>query len=127
MRSNPRATRRTAIANDLLTGSALPPAPAAPPPKSIVKLARATLEHYAGRYRAKDGIVQVLDTRGYLLVAYEAGMPSLEFTASSEREFFYFPGNDDLTFETEATDAITGMRIYPDGKAAGKYELAAKE
>jgi hypothetical protein len=54
-------------------------------------------------------------------------MPPLEFTASSEREFFYFPGNDDLTFETEATDAITGMRIYPDGKAAGKYELAAKE
>lgn len=107
--------------------SALPPAPAAPPPKPVVKLARTTLERYAGRYRAKDGVVQVLDRRGYLLVAYEAGMPPLEFVASRERQFFYAPGNDDLTFERDGTGVITDMRIYPDGKAAGKYEFAARE
>jgi len=119
--------RPTAIANYLLTGSALQPAPVAPPPKPVVKLAPATLKRYAGRYRAKDGVVQVLDKHGYLLVAYEAGMPPLEFTASGEREFFYATGNDDLTFETDGTSAITGMRIYPDGKAAGKSQFAAKE
>jgi hypothetical protein len=39
--------RPTAIADHLLTGSALAPAPAAPAPKPVVKLARTTLERYA--------------------------------------------------------------------------------
>lgn len=118
--------RPTALANYFLTGRALPPATAAPPPKPVVTLARTTLQRYAGRYQAKDGIVQVVDKPDYLIVAYEAGSPGLEFTASSDRDFFYAPGNDDLTFETDGTGAITGVRIYPDGKAAGTSEHASR-
>jgi CubicO group peptidase (beta-lactamase class C family) len=118
--------RPTAIANYLLTGHALPPAPAAPPPKPIVKLPPDTLKRYEGHYRAKDGMVTVLARQGQLLVVYRAGSPGLDFAASNEREFFYVSGNDDIAFELNGKGVVTGLRIYPDGKAAGTSELAPR-
>jgi hypothetical protein len=118
--------RPTALALHLLTGRALPPAPAAPAPKPIVQLPSDILERYAGRYRAKDGIVTVLHKRDHLLVSYRAGDGGLEFLAAGEREFFYSPGNDDITFDLDNKGVVTSMRIYSDGKAAGGFDLAPR-
>jgi serine-type D-Ala-D-Ala carboxypeptidase/endopeptidase len=118
--------RPTALALHLLTGRALPPAPKAPPPKAVVRLAPEVLQRYAGNYRAKEGTVRVLHKRDHLLVSYEDGDGGLEFFATGEREFFYSAGNDDLTFEVGGNGVVTGMRIYSDGKAAGVYDLAPR-
>jgi hypothetical protein len=104
----------------------LAPAPAAPAPKPVVKLSPDRLERYAGHYRAKDGLVTVLSKRDHLLVGYRKGSPGLDFLPTNEREFFYHAGNDDIAFELDEKGTVTGMRIYPDGKAAGTFEVAPR-
>jgi serine-type D-Ala-D-Ala carboxypeptidase/endopeptidase len=118
--------RPSALALHLLTGRALPSAPEAPAPKPVVRLPPDILQRYAGRYRAKDGIVRVLQKRDHLLVSYGTGDEGLEFLAAGEREFFYSPGNDDITFDLDDKGVVTGMRIYGDGKAAGRFDLAGR-
>ena len=118
--------RPTALALHLLTGRALPPVPEAPPPKPVVRVAPETLQRYAGRYCARDGMVRVVHKRDHLRVSYRDGDEGLEFLAAGDREFFYSPGNDDITFEVDASGAVTGMRIYGDGKAAGSFDLAPR-
>jgi hypothetical protein len=68
----------------------------------------------------------VLHKRDHLLVSYSDGDGGLEFPAVGDREFFYGPGNDDLTFEVDTSGAVSGMRIYGDGKAAGGFDLAPR-
>jgi hypothetical protein len=118
--------RPTALALHLLTGRELPPAPEAPAAKPVVRLAPAVLKRYEGSYRAKDGITRVLAKGDHLLVSYSDGDGGLEFLSTGGREFFYSPGNDDLTFEVDGNGRVTGVRIYPDGKAAGTFELAPR-
>jgi CubicO group peptidase (beta-lactamase class C family) len=118
--------RPTAIANYLLTGRPLAPAPDAPTAKPVVRVAPEVLDRYTGHYAAKDGIVRVLHKRDHLLVSYEDGDPGLEFAATGERDFFYDAGNDDITFEVDDKGAVTGMHIYPDGKAARTSEFAPR-
>ena len=118
--------RPTALALHLLTGRTLLPAPEPPTPKPVVQLAPELLERYAGRYRAKDAIVRVLNKRGRLLVSYRTGDDGLEFLAAGERDFFYSPGNDEIAFEVDPSGRVTGMRVYGDGKAAGGSELAPR-
>ena len=118
--------RPTALALHLLTGRALPPAPEAPTPKPVVRVSPEILQRYAGRYCARNGVVRVLHKRDHLLVSYSDGDEGLEFLAAGDREFFYSPGNDDITFEVDASGAVTGMRIYGDGKAAGGFDLAPR-
>jgi D-alanyl-D-alanine-carboxypeptidase/D-alanyl-D-alanine-endopeptidase len=114
------------LAIHLLTGRPLPPALKAPAEKRLQPLAPEILERYAGRYRAKDGIVQVISKRDRLLVAYTPGSAGLEFLPTGVRDFFYHVGNDDITFELDDGDRVTGMRIYGDGKEAGTFELAPR-
>jgi serine-type D-Ala-D-Ala carboxypeptidase/endopeptidase len=118
--------RPTALAFHLLTGRALPPAPDAPEPKQIIRLAPEALKRYAGEYRTKEGIARVLSKGDHLLVAYSPGEEGLEFLPSGERDFFFGAGNDDLTFEVNGNGRVTGVRIYSDGKAAGLFELAQR-
>ena len=91
-----------------------------------MRLAPEILERYAGRYRAKDGVVRVLHKRDRLLVSYRTGDEGLEFLAASERDFFYSPGNDDITFDVDVSGHVTSMRIYGDGKTAGTFDLALR-
>jgi serine-type D-Ala-D-Ala carboxypeptidase/endopeptidase len=116
----------TALALYLLTGRALPPAPSAPAQKAVKQVPAEVLERYAGSYRARDGIARVIQKGDHLLVSYEAADGGLEFLATGERDFFYRAGNDDIAFEVDASGAVSGMRIYPDGKEAGKSELAPR-
>lgn len=118
--------RPTALALHLLTGRALLPAPAAPASKPVVRLSPEVLDRYVGRYRGKDGIVRVLRKRDHLLVSYSAGDEGLEFLAASDREFFYSPGNDEITFELDSNRVVTGMRIYVDGKATETFDHARR-
>jgi D-alanyl-D-alanine-carboxypeptidase/D-alanyl-D-alanine-endopeptidase len=118
--------RPTALALHLLTGRPLAPAPEAPAPKRVVQLAPQILDRYAGRYRAKDGIVRVLHKGDHLLVSYSAGDEGLEFLAVSQREFFYSPGNDEIEFEVDEGGVVTGLRIYSDGKGAGTFDRASR-
>ncbi len=118
--------RPTALAVHLLTGRPMPRAPEAPARKPVVQVSPEILDRYAGRYRAKDGIVRVLHKRDHLLVSYQDGDGGLEFLAAGEREFFYSPGNDDITFEIDVNGVVTGMRIYGDGKSTGTYDLATR-
>jgi D-alanyl-D-alanine-carboxypeptidase/D-alanyl-D-alanine-endopeptidase len=119
--------RPTALAMYLLTGRPLPPAPNAPTQKPVVSLAPQILQRYAGTYRAKDGIVRVIHNRDHLLVSYRPGDEGLEFVAAAEREFFYSPGNDEITFEIDGNGVVTGMRIYADGRSAGTSEFAPRQ
>lgn len=70
--------------------------------------------------------MRALHKRDHLLVSYEDGDPGLEFAAMDEREFFYDAGNDDIAFEVSDKGAVTGMRTYPDGRAAPTSELAPR-
>ena len=49
-----------------------------------------------------------------------------EFLASGEKDFFLNTGNDDITFEVDATGRVTGLRWYGDGRESDKYEAAVR-
>jgi CubicO group peptidase (beta-lactamase class C family) len=118
--------RPTPLAMHLLTGSALPPAPVAPSPKSVVRLPARVLDQFAGSYRALDGaLYRVVRNRDRLFVDYGRGN-ILEFKATGPRDFYYVAGNDDLTFEADERGRVTALRIYGDGRSAGGFERAAR-
>jgi CubicO group peptidase (beta-lactamase class C family) len=117
--------RAMPLAIHLLTGQALPPAPAAPV-KTRIKLPPRALDRFAGSYETAGGErYAVVRNSDQLLVDYGRGN-ILEFAPSGPRDLFYIGGNDDITFEANSTGEITGMRIYPDGRDAGASELATK-
>jgi D-alanyl-D-alanine-carboxypeptidase/D-alanyl-D-alanine-endopeptidase len=120
--------RPTALALYLLTGRALPPAPAAPAPKKVVKMTSRALARFAGRYRlGPDEVLTVVAKRDRLLIGYREGHEGLEFLAAAERDFFFNDGNDDITFQVDGGGRVTGLLLYDDGRAAGNSRVATRE
>lgn len=114
------------LAMHLLAGAALPPPPESRSPKPVVRLRGRELDRFAGTYRSPEGTVyRVARNRNRLFVDYGRGN-ILEFKATGQRDFFYVAGNDDLTFEIDGRNRVTGLRIYADGRTAGTSELAAR-
>jgi D-alanyl-D-alanine-carboxypeptidase/D-alanyl-D-alanine-endopeptidase len=118
--------RPVPLATYLLTGASLPPASPAPAAKTRVRLSASSLDRFAGTYRTAGGqTYAVARNRDLLLVDYGRGN-ILEFAPTGQSDFFYIGGNDDIAFEINAAGAVTGMRIYDDGRAAGASELASR-
>jgi serine-type D-Ala-D-Ala carboxypeptidase/endopeptidase len=120
--------RPAALALHLLTGRPLPAAPPPPSPRKVVKLAAATLVKYAGRYRLADGSeLNVVPKRDHLIIDYDGSGYGLEFLPNGERDFFYNVGNDEITLQLAGNGSATGLLLYPDGRDAGKSELAVRQ
>lgn len=105
------------LAVHLVSGDALQPAPNAPV-KNRMELSNALLEGYAGRYQSGTNELEVARNGSRLLVRYPSGN-ILEFIATTQREFFYQTGNDDIAFEVNGAGQVSGLILYGDGKEAG--------
>jgi CubicO group peptidase (beta-lactamase class C family) len=120
--------RPAALALHLLTGRALPPAPAAPLPKHLEKLGRKALDGFAGHYRlGPEEELIVIRKRDHLLIDYTGEGYGMEFLASGRHDFFYNVGNDEITFQVDDAGRVTELWLYEDGKPAGKYRVAVRE
>jgi D-alanyl-D-alanine-carboxypeptidase/D-alanyl-D-alanine-endopeptidase len=119
--------RPAALALHLLTGRVLPPVPAPPAPRKVVKLSARVIAKYAGLYRLGDGsMLNVVAKRDHLIIDYDASGYGLEFLPNGEREFFYNVGNDEITFQLDNKGEATGLLLYPDGKDVGKTQFAQR-
>lgn len=107
-----------ALALHLIAGAKLNPATAAPAPRKNVKLPRAVLDRYAGRYQMEPGVVMtVIRNRGRLLVEVEDSGP-LEFLPEGDADFYLSSGNDALSFTLDGAGEVTGLVHFPDGRDA---------
>lgn len=106
------------LALHLIAGAKLDPAPAAPPPRKSVLLARAALQRFAGTYRMTSGAVMtVIRHDRHLLMEVEDSGP-LEFVPEGDADFYLTSGNDALSFIRDAEGTVTGVVHYPDGRDA---------
>ena len=106
------------MAQWLINGKALPPPTPAPAPRARVKVDRATLAAYQGRYRFDDGReLAIVRVRDHLIVGTQSdgGSP---FAAASSREFFDPSDFTELVFENPGNGAV--VTLYEQGLTKGK-------
>ena len=114
------------LARHLVTGSPLPPAPAAPKPKKVITLSPAILDRYAGNYRLDSKrTLEVARNGSQLLVRYPNNA-ILAFLATGQADFFFNTGNDEITFVLDEQGRVTGLTLYGDGKEAGEGSFAPR-
>jgi serine-type D-Ala-D-Ala carboxypeptidase/endopeptidase len=104
------------LAMHLVSGTPLPPAPAAPSPLATREIPFALLDRYVGRYRLENGEVLEVARADHRILVHTPGNGVSEFLATGETDFFLNTGNDELTFTLGADGQTTGLLLYGDGR-----------
>jgi hypothetical protein len=83
---------------------------------TAIALNPASLDSYTGIYRIDDAVTRTVTREGDRLYVQRTGGPKVQILASSEHEFFVKDSFVRLSFERDASGAITGMtRLQQDG------------
>jgi D-alanyl-D-alanine-carboxypeptidase/D-alanyl-D-alanine-endopeptidase len=95
---------------------AYPLAPSGPARARVaIALPPSVLDHYAGRYQLFPGAEFRIRREGTRLMARLTGQPFFEIYPESETEFFYKVVDAQLSFETNADGAVTGLVLHQNG------------
>ncbi len=106
------------MALHLVSGLPLNPAPQAPENQPRVSLSSESLNAYSGTYRFESGNeYEVGYAENMLLVRYPSGA-ILEFAPTSDREFYYIAGNDEIEFVSDS-GSDPQLILFPNGREDG--------
>lgn len=114
-------TNSTHGADDIgfhLLNPELPLTPAPPPPRerTEITVAEDVLAKYVGEYQLAPNFSIVITLEGGALFAQPTAQPRLPLFAESETEFFLRVVDAQISFETDAAGAVTGLVLHQGGQ-----------
>jgi hypothetical protein len=102
------------------------PRKALPPPRQEVVLPKETLREYVGKYPLAPSFVLTVSEQEGRLFVQATGQEQLPVFASAKDEFFYKIVDAQISFERDATGAVTRLILHQNGQHAPGARVKAE-